>query len=193
MLSLRTSGDWIQRLHDCLNKNLTAEPTERALPELLHGLAPLARDPAGPASANNLSAVTQYQRFGLADSVSPRYSSLAILWPPGHASPVHDHGGLWGLEVVVSGALEIDEYDILSPRQLRHRHHGVLHTGEGTWFAGHRFAHSCRNASTSEPALTLHVYGGDLAHYTAYEPMGHYPVEPVSQTTKRSDERLIVE
>ena len=42
-------------------------------------------------------------------------------------------------------------------------------------------AHRCRNLSRHDTALTLHVYGGDLAQYLAYEqpgPSGHWIARP---------------
>ena len=203
MIDLRTSEDWMQRLRRCLDKTLAnVLPAERALPNLLEGLTSLARDPAAPHAEAQSIAIDRYQRIGLAESKHPRYSALAIVWPPGHVSPVHDHGGLWGIELVVAGALDIDEYDVLSPQRLRHRHHARLSPYQGTWFGGRRFAHSCRNASRYEPAVSLHVYGGDLAHYTVYDddydsydrmPGDARAVIPVAGNAQRHDVNLIIE
>jgi predicted metal-dependent enzyme (double-stranded beta helix superfamily) len=203
MIDLRTSEDWMRRLRRCLDTTLAnALPAERALPSLLDGLAALARDTAAPRAATDSTAIDRYQRIGLADSVRPRYSALAIVWPPGHVSPVHDHGGLWGIELVVAGALDIDEYDVLAPQRLRHRHHARLAPGEGAWFGGQRFAHACRNASRYEAALTLHVYGGDLVNYTVYDddydsydriPSEARTVIPAAGTAQRHEANLIIE
>ncbi len=57
-----------------------------------------------------------------------------------------------------------------------------LGPGDGTWFEGDEsHAHRCRNLSNHDMALTLHVYGGDLAQYFAYEqvqPTGQWIAHP---------------
>jgi len=96
---------------------------------------------------------------------------LVMAWPANHATPVHDHGGLWGLEIALYGALEVESYarDPLNG-ELQSRGRTWLGPGDATWFdAGEPGLHRCRNLSRNETALTLHVYGGNLAEYFAYE------------------------
>src|SRR5690554_280872 len=40
------------------------------------------------------------------------YEVIAITWPPGHASIVHDHGDTWGVESVLRGRLEVTDYRV---------------------------------------------------------------------------------
>ncbi len=40
------------------------------------------------------------------------YEALLIVWPPDHATPVHDHDGLWGIEFVLDGVLEVEAFDL---------------------------------------------------------------------------------
>lgn len=192
----------MQRLRRCLDATLArATPPERALPRLYDGLRVLAGDAAAPRVGSAATAIDRYRRISLADSTLPRYSALAIVWPPGHVGPLHDHGGLWGIQIVLSGALDTDEYDVLAPQRVRRRHGARLTPGEGTWFGGRRFAHACRNASQHAPALSLHVYGGDLVNYLVYAedgsglgaPGAGQPVTPEMRTAQRHDANLIVE
>jgi predicted metal-dependent enzyme (double-stranded beta helix superfamily) len=96
---------------------------------------------------------------------------LGMAWPPNHMTPVHDHAGLWGLEVTLLGALEVQSYQRdPDSGDLRELGRDWLGPGDGTWFeGGDNHAHRCRNLSQRDTALTLHVYGGDLAQYFAYE------------------------
>jgi hypothetical protein len=98
-------------------------------------------------------------------------SLLLMAWPANYSTPVHDHGGLWGLELVLNGALEVDAYERDAiDGELRLQGRTWLGIGDATWFDNTQpHAHRCRNLSRHETALSLHVYGGDLAQYLAYE------------------------
>jgi len=45
----------------------------------------------------------------------------------------------------------------------------MLGTGDAAVFSGRRYAHRCRNLSSTRPALSLHVYGGVLDRYHAFQ------------------------
>jgi len=99
-----------------------------------------------------------------------RYTGLIMLWPPGHSTPIHDHAGLWGIELVLQGALGVEDYELGDDQQIRHVGTTVLEEGQSCAFlgtAGH--AHRCTNLSGRRPAVTLHVYGGMLEAYSNYE------------------------
>lgn len=112
-----------------------------------------------------------FERWLLAERSKPALSVLLMAWPPNHRTPVHDHAGLWGLEVALLGALEVQSYvrDPLSG-DLRMQRRDWLGPGDSSWFeSGENHVHRCRNLSRHDTAFTLHVYGGDLAQYFAYE------------------------
>ncbi|TCV95891.1 cysteine dioxygenase type I [Luteibacter rhizovicinus] len=124
-----------------------------------------------------------FERWLVAERAKPGISVLVMAWPANYATPVHDHGGLWGLEAAISGALEVESF-LHDPvdRSLRSQGRTWLGPGDATWFdAAETHTHRCRNLSRQETALTLHVYGGDLAQYLAYEqpgPSGHWIARP---------------
>jgi len=51
-----------------------------------------------------------FERWLLATRGKPGVSILVMAWPANHATPVHDHDGLWGLEMAVHGALEVQAW-----------------------------------------------------------------------------------
>ena len=111
------------------------------------------------------------ERWLVAERSNPAISVLVMAWPPNHMTPVHDHAGRWGLEVTLLGALEVQSYE-RDPiaGDLRELGRDWLGPGDGSWFeGGDSHAHRCRNLSQRDTALTLHVHGGDLAQYFAYE------------------------
>jgi hypothetical protein len=105
------------------------------------------------------------------DEASP--SALLISWPRAHRTPLHDHAGLWGIELVLDGALEVEEYRIGEDENGRTtpvlQRRLVLGAGDAAVFGGADYAHRCRNLSATHAALSLHVYGGTLDHHHAYE------------------------
>ena len=113
-----------------------------------------------------------FERWLLAERSKPPISVLILAWPPNHATPVHDHAGLWGLEMTLVGALEVQSYrrDAASGELSLHGRNW-LGPGDGVWFEGDRErAHRCRNLSRHDTAYTLHIYGGELPDHRADEP-----------------------
>ncbi|RDS82826.1 cysteine dioxygenase [Dyella monticola] len=111
-----------------------------------------------------------FERWLLARRARPGASVLVMAWPPGYSSPSHDHAGLWGIELSLYGALEVESWSRASTSEPWHlRGRDWLGPGDATWFdADPPYMHRCRNLSRHETALTLHVYGGDLDDYASY-------------------------
>ncbi|MEO8778426.1 MAG: cysteine dioxygenase family protein [Rhodanobacter sp.] len=110
-------------------------------------------------------------RWLLARRDQPAVSVMLMAWPANHCTPLHDHAGLWGLELALIGALEVQSWS-RDPNSGTLRALGTdwLGPGDGTWFEGDRNQlHRCRNLSQREIALTLHVYGGELTWYLAWQ------------------------
>ncbi len=96
---------------------------------------------------------------------------MLIAWPPNHQTPLHDHGGLWGIELVLDGVLAVKEYQVgpdLGPVELRLQRTQILGAGDAAVFSGRDYVHSCRNLSPNRPALSLHLYGGALQSYATF-------------------------
>lgn len=96
---------------------------------------------------------------------------MLVAWPGDHQTPVHDHGGMWGLELVLHGALEVQAYRRDGDDMLRTRPLSWLGPGDALWFDDHgEDVHRCRNLSRDHSAWTLQVHGGLLDAYRAYRP-----------------------
>ena len=114
----------------------------------------------------------RYRRLSLRQPQGPDdYAVLLIAWPPGHATPIHDHDGLWGIELVLDGVLQVESFAIAVAPSLQLVPRGTVPLGIGDHaaFSDRDYAHRCRNLSAQRPALTLHVYGGALKRYRAYD------------------------
>ena len=103
-----------------------------------------------------------YARRELYRSEEHGYCVVAMTWGPGQGTPVHDHSGLWCVEGVWDGQLEITQYELLERdgERFRFRAAGGMQAGPGS--AGslippHEY-HSIRNASSDAVAISLHIY-----------------------------------
>ncbi len=122
-------------------------------------------------SLGRLAGVTDVTRWPL--RVRPRHGvrMVVMAWPANQASPVHDHGSRWGLEISLCGALEVDSWirDPLNGELQRQNRHW-LGPGDAIWFdADEARVHRCRNLSRHDTALSLHIHGGSPADPPAYQ------------------------
>ncbi|GLQ52119.1 cysteine dioxygenase [Dyella flava] len=162
---------WAERILDtvdaCMRENkpidvdhlaevLASAPTWQGCPHT--------EDVADAASASG------YRRIALTDHATRGYDALLIVWPPGHATPIHDHDGLWGMEIMLDGVLEVEAFD-LSLQEHPHlvsRGVSVIGIGDHLAFSQADYAHRCRNLSSNRAAVSLHIYGGALDTYRSY-------------------------
>jgi hypothetical protein len=149
---------------------LGAAPGRPALEDAAARLAAHALAAEAPRAAQ--FAADRYRRRLIAGGTDAIGSCLLISWPAAHRTSLHDHGGLWGIELVLDGVLEVEEFAVErdgdAPR-LAHRRTLMLGIGDAAVFADPRYAHRCRNLSSTRPALSLHVYGGRLERYRAFD------------------------
>ena len=96
-----------------------------------------------------------------------RYVILAILWPAGYASPVHDHGA-WGVSGVYRNAVRVTNFvrkDDGSRRDYAElNEHSSLIAGVGSVtyvLPPNEEIHQIENP-TSEESVSVHVYGRDI-------------------------------
>lgn len=108
---------------------------------------------------------------------SPRlgYSVVAMTWGPGQGTPIHDHSGLWCVEGVWEGELEITQFELLErdDERFRFRAAGGMRAGPGS--AGslippHEY-HSIHNASADDVAVSLHIYQAPMDACAKFEPL----------------------
>jgi predicted metal-dependent enzyme (double-stranded beta helix superfamily) len=115
-----------------------------------------------------------YARRELYRSPQHGYSVVAMTWGPGQGTPLHDHSGLWCVEGVWHGELEITQYELLELNgdRARFRAAGGMRAGPGS--AGslippHEY-HTIRNASTDSVAVSLHIYQAEMACCAKFQP-----------------------
>lgn len=104
------------------------------------------------------------------------YAVVAMTWAPGQGTPLHDHSGLWCVEGVWKGALEIVQYDLVARegKRLRFLPVGSIQAGAGS--AGslippHEY-HTIRNPTADETAVSVHIYSRPMTCCGVFQPLG---------------------
>ncbi len=117
-----------------------------------------------------------YARRELYRSTRHGYSVIAMTWAPHQGTPLHDHDGLWCVDGVWQGELQVTQYELLEDQadRARFRVAGTLPAGRGS--AGslippHEY-HVLQNPSDDTVAVSVHVYQGPMEHCTVFLPEG---------------------
>jgi predicted metal-dependent enzyme (double-stranded beta helix superfamily) len=115
-----------------------------------------------------------YARREIYRSPEHGYSVVAMTWGPGQGTPIHDHSGLWCVEGVWDGELEITQYELLEREgdRFHFRAAGGMHAGPGS--AGslippHEY-HTICNASADRVAVSLHIYKAPMEYCSKFQP-----------------------
>lgn len=115
-----------------------------------------------------------YARRELYTSPEHGYSVIAMTWGPGQGTKIHDHSGMWCVEGVWTGRLEITQYELAEHDTQRYRFIAAGTIEAGTGSAGslippHEY-HTIRNPSEDGVAVSLHVYQRTMVRCGIYTP-----------------------
>jgi len=98
-----------------------------------------------------------------------------MTWGPGQKTALHDHAGIWCVECVVEGSMEVSQYDLTSEKggtfYFERRNHVVAGRGSAGCLIPPFEYHTLGNVLDT-PSITLHVYGGEMDHCHVFEPAG---------------------
>lgn len=104
-----------------------------------------------------------------------RYSILAMVWDKGQGTPLHDHAGHWCVECVYRGRIRVVSYSLHGDPDTEL----VKFSPETEIMAGPGEAgalippfeyHTIKNPDDT-PAVTIHVYAGELDHCYIFNPI----------------------
>ena len=130
----------------------------------------------------------RYARRELYRSEDHGYCVVAMTWGPGQGTPIHDHCGMWCVEGVWSGALEVTQYEQMEHAEDRYcfQQVGSIQAGPGS--AGslippHEY-HTIRNPSDDAVAVSLHIYSGNMTRCAVFQPL------PEAHWYRRQDRQL---
>jgi len=177
MLALEFPG--CRKLVDAVDSAVCRDCDTQITNELRDSLCRLIRDPdVKLPDCVFEGAADHYARRELYRSEDHGYCVIAMTWGPGQGTPIHDHAGMWCVEGVWQGALEITPYELTEHNNDRYRFEprGTMHVGPGS--AGslippHEF-HTIRNPSEDAIAVTLHIYRGAMTQCSVFNPLADH-------------------
>jgi 3-mercaptopropionate dioxygenase len=177
MLALEFPG--CRKLVDAVDRAVCRDCDTQITDDLRDSLCRLIRDPdVKLPSCVFEGALDHYARRELYRSDEHGYCVIAMTWGPGQGTQIHDHAGMWCVEGVWQGALEITPYELTEHHDDRYRFEprGTMHVGPGS--AGslippHEF-HTIRNPSDDAIAVTLHIYRGAMTQCSVFAPLADH-------------------
>jgi 3-mercaptopropionate dioxygenase len=104
------------------------------------------------------------------------YTAVVMTWGPGQRTPLHDHAGIWCVEGVVEGRMDVTQFDLIEEAAApggayRFEAKGCVHAAVGS--AGcliPPFEYHVLANALDVPSITLHVYGGEMTTCHVFEP-----------------------
>jgi 3-mercaptopropionate dioxygenase len=105
------------------------------------------------------------------------YTAVVMTWGPGQRTPLHDHAGIWCVEGVVEGRMDVTQFDLIEDQTApadggyRFEEKGCVHAAVGS--AGcliPPFEYHVLANALDQPSITLHVYGGEMTTCHVFEP-----------------------
>lgn len=163
--SCRGLDELTRRLDESVCRSCNEEVTEgveRALSDLIKaGSLALAEELVAPCDDG-------YARRLVYASEEHGYVIIAMVWGPGQGTALHDHDGVWCVEGVIQGEIDVTQYQPLEwthDGQWRFEPARTVRAGVGSSgslippFEYHTIANAQEDDSC---AVTLHVYGHEL-------------------------------
>lgn len=118
---------------------------------------------------------SRYSRKLIWADATQGFVVVGMTWAPGQGSPLHDHAGLWGGEMVVRGLMAETTFELterVDDRwRFRRNDERFAPAGAVGLLSPPNEYHALRNAG-GEVAHTLHVYSGELRRSQAFSEIG---------------------
>jgi len=117
-----------------------------------------------------------YARRLLHRDPAGRYTVLVMVWGPGQGTELHDHAGMWCVECVHRGRIEVTSFSIRGGDadaglvRFERETSVVAGVGEAGALIPPFEYHRIHNPFDA-PAVTLHVYGGEMTHCHVFLPV----------------------
>ena len=103
------------------------------------------------------------------------YTIMAMTWGPDQGTPVHDHSGMWCVEAVWNGQIEVTQYELTEVKGDRYKLEPRTTMRAGIGSAGSLIPphehHTIRNPRASESAVTIHIYSGEMNSCALFRPI----------------------
>jgi 3-mercaptopropionate dioxygenase len=168
-------GSTESELLSVVRKAVATNHEGRIVSALKDGLVDMARRGTFESLEFPPSRADHYARRLVYSDPWERFTIIAMTWSAGHRTPLHDHAGVWCVEVVVDGDMEVVNYQLMeeTPEGLcRFEKRGTTPAHPASSgalippFEHHVFGNCGMQASH-----TLHIYGGPMNRCNTFEPV----------------------
>jgi len=112
--------------------------------------------------------------LGANQGESPGIPYVVEIWPPGHYSPIHDHGGANAIIRVLHGEINVNLYPMLSSLHTDPFMSDIFRKDDITWISPrYNQFHKLENTNRSGPScitIQCYLYGDkDTTHYRYFD------------------------
>ncbi len=118
----------------------------------------------------------RYSRSLVYSDAWERFTVIAMTWGPGQKTALHDHAGVWCVEVVVDGDMQVTNYELMEEqaggRCLFERRETIAAPPASSGSLLPPFEHHVFGNIGSHPSHTVHIYGGPMNGCNIFEPDG---------------------
>ena len=101
------------------------------------------------------------------------YSIVAMTWGPCQSTPIHDHAGMWCVEGVCAGSIDVLQFELMEQQgeerfRFEPRNSYMAGIGSAGCLIPPYEYHMIANPCDRSPAVSLHIYGGDMTHCSVF-------------------------
>jgi len=162
-------------LIDVLDRSVRAGEISEVTSRIAAGLQELARDGEIRLSEAMTETLPEtYARRLLHRCPATGYTAVVMTWGPGQQTQLHDHAGMWCVECIVEGELEVLQYDLVEQIddrcRFRQRQAVRASVGDAGCLIPPFEYHVLRNALADRSSVSLHVYAGEMNRCNLYLP-----------------------
>lgn len=115
-----------------------------------------------------------YARRLLHRAADGAYTVVVMTWGAGQRTGLHDHAGIWCVECVLKGELDVTRYDLEERDAERYRFVAKqalrARVGDAGCLIPPFEYHVLKNPLRGQASITVHVYGGEMDHCNLYVP-----------------------
>jgi predicted metal-dependent enzyme (double-stranded beta helix superfamily) len=97
-----------------------------------------------------------------------------MVWDKNQGTPLHDHGGLWVVECLYKGQMQVINFEYLGEKDGLHQFNPTTReqpVAGDTEFRIPPMEHHVVRNGLDTPSVTIHVFGGILEHCNIFEPV----------------------
>lgn len=118
----------------------------------------------------------RYARRLLHRDPEGRYTVIVMVWDQGQGTPLHDHAGIWCVECVYRGRIQVTSFSVRGgdPErgivQFERETEIMAGVGEAGALIPPFEYHTIANPDPTA-SITIHVYGGDMTYCHVFDPV----------------------